>query len=407
MKSSVLQILILVLCSSASFAFQSGQPYVSPFSSYNYTTGALTEQPVVQPMVVAEPPVNAWSPAPWPTAAGGAGCCDNSYPQYGHSAFAAAAPVQNYCETCPPCEQNVCNPCCSSPCDESNRWFAFEAGPVFLYRNRPDSRRLFFTPGSASERIDASHFYPNTAPGVETSLIWYNQKSGSDLEVRTLWTDDWDSRVDRAFTGTSVQIDSNPIVGTSAPRNGAAFYSSRFGSIEVNARRRRCDTTLIGGFRFMNLNERLNATLSDPGGIIPDELIRSRTRNRLYGFHLGADRVVSSQYRCCVKLTGRVGLYANDSEQQTQLISLASPPATFPTRGSDVDFAFHAEAGVLAKLRLTSCASLTAGYRLIFIDGLALATEQIGSANFTAGTGLNDNSSLLLHAANVGIELAY
>lgn len=305
------------------------------------------------------------------------------------------------------CQQAVCDACVCSPCDESGRKFAFDVNSVFMFRDRPNGQLLFFNPGVAAERIDASEFSPGGAYGLESAFIIYDQKSFTDFEFRTLWLNDWDSNVAESFTGVSVQMASNPVLGTTGPRIGASFYGSQLGSMELNARYRRRRVTLFGGLRHIRLDENLNSTLRDPAGIVPDELIRSSTDNRLYGLQLGMESVVANRDRCCLKVSGRVGILGNDTDQGTQLISLSSPPVTFTSTGQGGELALLAEGGVSGKIKLTSCANLIAGYRVIYLDGLALATEQLAASNFLTRAGIHHNGSLLLHAVNVGVEVAY
>jgi hypothetical protein len=61
----------------------------------------------------------------------------------------------------------------------------------------------------------------------------------------------------------------------------------------------------------------------------------------------------------------------------------------------------------MGKIRLAPWANVVAGYRAIYIDGVALASDQLAASNLVTGSGLNNSSSLLLHGANVGLELAF
>ena len=158
---------------------------------------------------------------------------------------------------------------------------------------------------------------------------------------------------------------------------------------------------------LMRLDERLNATLSDPNGVLPDEISQTRAANRLVGLQIGLDRVFANSNNCCLKLTGRTGLYNNNDQQQTRLISLATPPVTFPASGDAGRLAFHAELGVSGKLRLTRCTNLIASYRATYINGVAVASEQLGATNFLTGSGYHNNGSVLLHGATVGLEFVY
>lgn len=328
-----------------------------------------------------------------------------------HANYATGAGVDD-CQACAAtCELPPCTTCYSSPCDECGRNVSIDVSSVFLFRERPRSQQLLVSPVNAAEAIDAATFDFGGSPGVEAGIMTYDVLGDLDIELRGLWLDDWSDRVTQTFSGSTVQITANPPLGTSGPRNGTVLYDSKFLSTELNARygisNTSCDTTFVFGVRAMRLDERLNATLSDPNGVLPDELFQTRAANRLVGLQIGIDKVFANQCNWCLKFTGRTGLYKNNGQQQSQLISLATPPVTFPASGSAGDLAFQAEVGISGKFRLSSCANIIAGYRAIYIDGLALASEQLAATNFLTSSGYHNSSSLLLHGVTAGLELVY
>lgn len=416
-----------VLIISVPAAWAQGQPYTSAFSQPHY----------------AEPPLFAGSLGGHEGfQISGQTCGESGLGTYGNGGWNPNTPVYQMapsqmvlsqtnpyqtlpqqmvapsaCAECQPyqqgpmCPPNVCTSCFASPCDESGRRFAVDFNSIFLFRHRPQSQLLFLTPGSATEQINAAGFQPGVAPGFEAAVLWYDQSTFSDIEVRATWLDEWSDRTDRLFTGPIVQMELNPAMGTSGPRNAAATYASQFGSIEINSRYRTGQgsrgLTLLMGFRILRLNEVLNAAFVDPGGILPDELIRTTTQNDLYGLQVGADSILLHRPRWCAKVNGRIGLYGNAADQNTQLTTNATLPVTFTANGKQGDLAFHAELGLSGKFRLSPWANLTAGYRALYIDGLALAPEQLAASSFLTNSGFHGNSAILLHAATVGLEFAY
>ena len=163
----------------------------------------------------------------------------------------------------------------------------------------------------------------------------------------------------------------------------------------------------MAGIRAMRFDERLNAALSDANSVLPDELVQTRTANRLVGLQLGADQVFANRDNWCVTVAGRVGLYGNSGRQRGQLISLASPPVVFGAEGGADAVAFHAELGVIGKFRLSPNVNLVTSYRTIFIDGLALASEQLAATDFLTKSGYHSNGSVLLQAVTVGLEVVF
>lgn len=310
-------------------------------------------------------------------------------------------------ETCEPAPACVC---CTGPCDECGRRLAIDIGAVFLHRNQPTGQLLFFNPTSPLEQIDASEFDFGFSSGIEVGAIFYDQETLTDIEFRGTWVDEWSSGVTQDFSGATVQINATPPLATTGPRNGFLVYDSKFWTAEVNARYRLRSlpgTTVLAGFRSMRLDERLNGTLVDPAGAVPDELIQTATQNRLFGFQIGADYVFRNCCNWCLKLNGRAGMYGNDGNQQSNLISLATPPVVFPAQGGAGDLAFHAQFGFEGKFRLSECVNLIGGYQVILIDGLSLASDQLAATNFPAQAGYDSNGSVVMQEIKFGVEVVF
>lgn len=332
-----------------------------------------------------------------------------------HAAYPNAI-IVDACQQCPTnapvtCEPSPCTTCYSCPCDECGRSVSIDVSAVLLFRERPRSQQLLVSPINAAEATDAAAFDFGVSSGIEAGIISYDVLGDIDIELRGMWLDDWSDQVNQTFTGTTVQISASPPLGTSGPRSGFATYNSKFLSTELNARygifNSSCDTTFVLGVRAMRLDENLNATLTDPSGVLPDEIFQTSATNRLVGLQIGFDRVFSTNCNWCLKFTGRTGLYKNSGQQQSQLISLATPAVTFPANDSATDLAFQAELAVHGKFRLCSCANIIASYRAMYLNGLALAPEQLAATDFLTGSGHHNNSSLLLHGVTVGLELVY
>ena len=100
-------------------------------------------------------------------------------------------------------------------------------------------------------------------------------------------------------------------------------------------------------------------------------------------------------------------MYGNAGSQQSALISLAAPAVTFPASGDASDVAFHAELGAEGKLRLCDSANLLFGYRVMTLDGLAIATQQLGAIDFLNQAGYEANGRVVMQAVNVGVEFVY
>ena len=129
----------------------------------------------------------------------------------------------------------------------------------------------------------------------------------------------------------------------------------------------------------------------------------SRADNRLYGFQLGADRSLwDNGNGLHFDGLAKVGVYGNDADVVSQGLNGSGS-------NSDTDAAFIGELGLNAKYDVTQRLSVSTGYQLLFLDGVALAANQVpNSGNMNGGANnvpVNVSSaSLLYHGLRTGLE---
>ena len=285
-------------------------------------------------------------------------------------------PVMPGCgdEGCSAANDGGCGEYFLSPCDETGRRWMFGLHSVFLYRYELKSQTLFQNPALTSQRLDASDFEFESRDGIEMSALWYDPRAEIDYEFRALWQDQWTDSASASLTGANVSFLSNPVQTIAGPRNITAAFSSRTGSFEVNARHRigrgSSHWTVVGGFRHWMLKESIDVSLVDPGGILAAETVGIHADNRLYGVQFGTDYVSSVSHRLCLRMFNRVGIYGNVIDNSLTLSSAGT------SGGSDAEITIHGELGVSAAFRLTPWLQATLGARTIYLDGMALASEQ-------------------------------
>ena len=162
----------------------------------------------------------------------------------------------------------------------------------------------------------------------------------------------------------------------------------------------------FAGFRYLNLREELNLGVQrDIGGGIEDGSYNVRTRNRLYGVQVGG-RVRRTRGRIGWEGVGKTGIFGNDSEQQQSVTDFPNFPLRPTTSNSSGGVAFVNEASLTALYRLTHIWTARVGYTALWIEGLALAPDQLDFdfANAQGGNQLNNGRGLLLHGVTVGLE---
>ena len=180
-------------------------------------------------------------------------------------------------------------------------------------------------------------------------------------------------------------------------------YRSEFNSFELNYRHWFLpELSLIAGFRYVNWHEDLNAAFDTAPG--PVNLV-DHTSNNLFGFQIGGDWKQKFGDRFGIELGGKAGIYGNRSELDGS--------GFVPGVGSgDVNTAawrtaFVGELSLVGTYNLTTYLKFRAGYEAMWIQGLALAPDQISPTNFLAAPSINSRGGVFLHGAIVGLELQW
>jgi hypothetical protein len=159
----------------------------------------------------------------------------------------------------------------------------------------------------------------------------------------------------------------------------------------------------FAGFRYLNVNQNLNisaqATVS---GMVEEGSYDISTSNNLFGAQAGA-RLRGSWGRFGWEATGMAGIFGNAAHQTQTVNDYLIQWRNASSSGGEV--AFVGELNLSAFYRLTDVWDLKAGYNLMWIDGLALAPDQL-DFNFAPPNGnqLQNGGAMFLHGVNVGLE---
>jgi hypothetical protein len=166
-----------------------------------------------------------------------------------------------------------------------------------------------------------------------------------------------------------------------------------------------CNSSIdwLVGFRYLYLGEGY--------GIRAYDSAESTTRynvgtdNNLFGAQIGA-RARKCHGCFAVEGTTKAGIYGNWMEQdQAPIIDF--PDFEFrPRRESDGgDVAFVGDVNLSGIYQVTEVWGLRAGYNVIWIDGVALAPEQLDFSNGpNSGKHLEEGGNVFLHGINIGVE---
>ncbi len=164
--------------------------------------------------------------------------------------------------------------------------------------------------------------------------------------------------------------------------------------------------TWFGGFRYLSLGEQLNiSTQRTVGGGLEPGNYNIRTANNLYGMQLGA-RIRRTSGRFGWDGSSFAGIFGNAAQQTQSVTDFPNFPLRPPVSSRAGGAAFVGGANLSGLYALTNVWNLVAGYNVLWIEGVALAPDQL-DFNFAAAQGgsqINNRGGVFLHGVNVGLE---
>ena len=215
-------------------------------------------------------------------------------------------------------------------------------------------------------------------------------------------------------------------------------YATNLYSAEVNLRENFSNRiTMLVGFRWLQLTENLQGTLTPAdrnqplwkynqnnnlfnvaqvenlpgvpatGGFPP--FWNTSTTNNLFGVQIGADGKILEIGRFSIDGLIKAGGYYNNAEEST---GVSIFKVVRPSQESTNHAAFVGEAGLLGKYQIIESVVLKVGYKVLWLQGVALAPGQIQetytSYPATVNTlGVNCDSGVLFYGATVGLEYSF
>lgn len=221
-----------------------------------------------------------------------------------------------------------------------------------------------------------------------------------------------------AFNNIDVPFDANITSDFDGGQFVQATYASEIQSVEANLLTdTRWDLNqsvgwpwyyyvdFLGGFRYIRLSEEFDLRSTDANDT-SNYLIDAN--NDMFGGQIG---ILAGTYFSPLwswNFTGKIGILANMAEQDTLMRDDDNTVLMrdFRTKGDELAFFTEMNVGVAYDLRPNL--AVTAGYMLLWIDGVALAPEQLDfSTTPTSGSRLNQNGDILIHGGFVGLRGAF
>ncbi len=297
----------------------------------------------------------------------------------------------------PPCLTCLPN---SIPCATSAAAFEpklqFTADLLILDRSGVDGGPLLRDATTFQPLLSNDDLMGPAQPGVRLGLILFDE-DGWDVEFGYLTLD--------RFGSTQTRQSDNgitfPFFGgiPAEPRNSyGVVYQSDFSSGEINLRRRYGpQLTLLGGLRFLDLNERFRIVNGNRG-------FYSSTDNDLYGFQLGGDIQWFQIRRSVFFSTLKAGVFYNNADVGARAQG-ANGLIEFIDDEDEAAFVGDVAVGLL--IPMGPQADLRIGYQGLFLDGVGLAPDQSDNFSLFTSSGNLDKSSVNYQGGFIGIDLIW
>lgn len=180
-------------------------------------------------------------------------------------------------------------------------------------------------------------------------------------------------------------------------------YDSRFQSAEANVIVPWGNFQVLGGYRWVRLHETsvIQAFDFDDGDISD---YTANSTNNLNGGQIG----ILGEWEFFGLLNfdffAKTGIFCNQSSEHQTLFDFGNTVLIRDTSGSRTDVAYVSELAAQVVVPLGSVFSVTGGYRVLFLNQMAVAPGQFDfTDNADSGTHVNSTSNIVLHGANLGL----
>jgi Putative beta barrel porin-7 (BBP7) len=291
------------------------------------------------------------------------------------------------CSGSPCCDLAACGDCCCP-------LWTVEAGTIFLRRDNQTDVPL--ANGATPFSVADLAFHDYQAGPLVTLMRHGLFGTATTLEVTYFGVQ---------VSNTASSAGATSVFTTPAINFGAntvtSVYRSRFDSTEINLRDDLTEwLTFLAGFRWVELSDELS---TDIGALASHNV---NVNNHLYGAQIGADVVILRRERFSIDWFGKAGIYGNSADQTTTTTGVGGAVPRLSARNSQS--AFLGEMDLTLRYEITDHWSVLGGYRVIWLDGIALAPNQLANSNIATGAATLDNHGQpIYHGFTVAAQLAW
>lgn len=284
-------------------------------------------------------------------------------------------------------------------------WTA-RVGAIFLNRGGP--RSTVMVDDGSSPLLYSGQYDFNIPWGMEVDAIRHNiNGTGWGIEGRYFGVSNFNAGTSATYPFGAEVPYINPIgaTGYSPTTMNSSYETSHLLNFELNARKQvNPDLQYLVGFRYFGFNEAVGINLaSDPFSYYSNHQIGAS--NHLYGVQIGADKRLWQHGRFQLEGIVKAGLYGNQSSNNVVAVVQDEVGDRYSSSASQTQAAFLGEIGLTGLYKLTNHLAFRATYQALWLEGIALAPNQIGTSDPLNGTGsVNNNSGVVFHGAFLGLE---
>ena len=201
-------------------------------------------------------------------------------------------------------------------------------------------------------------------------------------------------------------------------------YESKLYNFEFNYQRdlgstRTFRPSLIVGLRYMGAPEEFTLNTGGAAAFSPQGLLavprgeyKIETKNNLFGIQIGANVDVDLSRNFTIGLRGKAGVFGNHGEQNSSISAFDFETGNLLDRIEDGETQWTVapvlEGTISADWRVSRNVSLTAGFNVMYVSGVALAPRQLDDFASTGKLGSIDfDGSSLYYGPSVGIKVVF
>jgi len=314
---------------------------------------------------------------------------------------ALASPARGQGGGEPPCPYSACDPCFSQS-------WTIRGGMVALERARPSGAVLVtdsFVGGAPL--IDASDYQFGYEVGTDLWVIRHG--AVVDLEFRWFQVNDWVATTPlfNSANGAVVHF-LTPIGNTGLPSQVSSRYLSSLDSFELNVKLPLISwMSALAGFRYIQLDEQGLAITQDVGPGANTATYGIDASNNLYGFQLGLDGMLwdrGGPFQ--IAAFAKAGVYGDDARNRIRVNQTVGP--AYASAAEESHAVFVGELGFTGVYQFNPHFSVRAGYQLTWIQGVALASDQIAVSDpFNGNGGIDLTGCPFYHGFTVAAEVRW